>query len=91
MVPEAHIVDGVPDVDGVSGPEGLTQVVEDGVDGRIGIVDQQIQFSFLAFFNFFEECFHFGIVGMVNLNRDANATPGLDFFGNTLKQLVGSS
>ncbi len=91
MVPETNVVDGVPDVDGVKGPEGLAQVVEDGVDSCVGIVDQHIQFSFFIFLNFFEEGFNFSIVRMVNLNRNADPAPGLDLFGQTFEQLGGSS
>jgi hypothetical protein len=67
MVPEANSVDDVPLVDGIEGPEGLADVVEDGADGREGVVDENVEFPVFVLLDCPEEFFDFGIVGMVHL------------------------
>ena len=91
MVPEAHVVNDVPEVGGVNGPKGFARGLEESADSRVGVVDEDVQLAIFVIFNFFEKCFDFGVVGMVNYNRDANPAPGPDLVGKILEQLVGSA
>lgn len=85
MVPEAHVVDDVPDVDGIDSPKGFAHGLEESADSRVGVVNEDVQLSFFVIFNFFEKCFHFGVVGVVNHNRDADPAPGPDLVGKILE------
>jgi hypothetical protein len=67
MVPETNSVDDVPLVDGIEGPEGLADVVEDGADGGERVVDENVELPVFVLLDCPEELFDFGIVGMVHL------------------------
>lgn len=67
MIPQSHSIDNVPHVDGIQGPERFAEVFEDGVDGRVGVVDEDVEFAILILLDRFEQIFNFGIVAMIHL------------------------
>ena len=84
MVSKSDIVNNVPTVGGFCLPKGFPHVVKNVIDGRIRVVDQNVQLSILLSFDCLKKLLNLVFFTMVNCKMKIIGTRGVNMWLNKI-------
>ena len=84
MVSKSDIVNNVPTVGGLCLPKGFPHVVKNVIDGRIRVVDQNVQLSILLSFDCLKKLLNLVFFTMVNCKMKIIGTRGVNMWLNKI-------
>ena len=85
MVSKSDIVNNVPTVGGLCLPKGFPHVVKNVIDGRIRVVDQNVQLSILLSFDCLKKLLNLVFFTMVNCKMEIIGTRRVNMWLNQIE------